>query len=349
VLDLQTEIATEVATALKVTLLGDVSAKIELGGTRNPAAFDAYLRGSKAHRLVHADIKDAQTAISAYSEAVSLDPNYALAFAARSLARSGCALQFVPEPGARDFYDKALADARRSIDLAPDLAEGYWALGLAFAYGFFDFAQASGNYERAVALAPGNAEVLGASGVLAVHMGRFDAGIGAVRRAATLDPLSPLAHYQLGTALFWAHRYQEAVPSFDAFIVLDPDSSYVYAFRGLAYYKLGDYEKARLSCEAKGGEYPQLCLAVTYDRLGRHADAEAELAKMKAAKGDSFAYQYAETYAQWGKFPEALEWLEEAMRLRDSGLVWLKTDPLVDPLRQEPRFQAIERELKFPQ
>ena len=85
-----------------------------------------------------------------------------------------------------------------------------------------------------------------------------------------------------------------------------------------------------------------------YDKLGRHADAEAELAKMKAAGGDAAAYQYATIYAQWGNRAKALEWLETAWRLRDPGLERLKTDPLMDPLRQEPRFQAIERELKFP-
>jgi hypothetical protein len=69
---------------------------------------------------------------------------------------------------------------------------------------------------------------------------------------------------------------------------------------------------------------------------------------MKAENGDTAAYQYAAIYAQWGNRAKALEWLETALRLRDSGLEALKTDPLLDPLRQEPRFQAIERELKFP-
>jgi hypothetical protein len=57
---------------------------------------------------------------------------------------------------------------------------------------------------------------------------------------------------------------------------------------------------------------------------------------------------YATIYAQWGDRVKALEWLATAMRLRDPGLVLLKTDPLMDPLRNEPRFQAIERQLKFP-
>jgi tetratricopeptide (TPR) repeat protein len=87
---------------------------------------------------------------------------------------------------------------------------------------------------------------------------------------------------------------------------------------------------------------------VVYDKLGRHADAEAALAKLKAALGDTAAYQYATIYAQWGNRAQALESLETALRLRDPGLVYLKTDPLMDPLRKEPRFQAVMRELKFP-
>jgi hypothetical protein len=69
---------------------------------------------------------------------------------------------------------------------------------------------------------------------------------------------------------------------------------------------------------------------------------------MKAEDGDTAAYQYATIYAQWGNRAKALEWLETAWRLRDPGLRQLKTDALMDPLRKEPRFQAIERELKFP-
>ncbi len=86
---------------------------------------------------------------------------------------------------------------------------------------------------------------------------------------------------------------------------------------------------------------------MVYDKLGRHADAEAELVKLKAL-GDAAAYQYATIDAQWGNRTQALEWLETAWRLRDPGLVYLKTDPLLDPLRKELRFQAIERGLKFP-
>ena len=92
----------------------------------------------------------------------------------------------------------------------------------------------------------------------------------------------------------------------------------------------------------------QDCLAATYEKLGRHRDAQAELAKLRASAGDAGAFLYAEIYAEWGRSAEALEWLDTAMRLRSPWLLWLKVDSSLDPLRKEPRFQAIEQALKFP-
>jgi TolB-like protein len=348
VLKLQTEIATAVASALKVTLLGDIAAKVELGGTGNPTAFDAYLRGGKAFSSVR-DTKDLPAAIADYTEAIRLDPHYALAFAARSMALSDVAGEAETAAERREGFDKAQADARQALAFAPDLAQAHVALAFVAEQGTLDFTQANDEYERALALAPGNARVLRYSGEFATLMGHFDAGITAARRAVVLDPLARESHTALGLALYVARRYEEAVATFAEVISLSPDFKYTYANRGFAYYGLGDLERARASCETKPDYWvSQLCLAVIYDKLGRHADAEAELTKLKAALGDAAAYQYATIYAQWGNRAKALESLDTAWRLRDPGLENLKTDPLLDPLRQEPRLQAIERELKFP-
>jgi len=151
VLKLQTEIATAVAEALKITLLGDISAKIELGGTRNPAAFDAYLRASKLN-WAWQSAKDEQAAIDTYTEAIDLDPNYALAYAARSIAHGGFAeIWATTETAIRANLDNAQVDARKAIALAPDLSEGHLALALVYAR-TPDFTRAAQEYERALAL-----------------------------------------------------------------------------------------------------------------------------------------------------------------------------------------------------
>ena len=348
VLKLQTEIATAVANALQVTLLGDAARKIELGGTRNPAAFDAYLTGSRALNTFN-DGKDLQAAAAAYSEAIRLDPNYALAYAGRARAYSYYAEVYLTGTALRETYDKAQADARQAIALAPDLAEGHAALANYALGPALDFTQADEAYERALALAPGNAAVLDDYGPFAVFMGRADAGVAASRHAAALDPLNPVIRRHLGQALNFARRYDESVAALQEAVSLDPGSATNRAWLGFAYYTRGDFRRAQSSCESKSEYYYlRLCLALSYERLGRHAYAEAALAKLRAALGDAAAYQYAEIYAQWGNISKALEWLETAMRLRDPGLLYVKTDPFLDPLRKEPRFQAIERKLKFP-
>ena len=348
ILKLQTDIANAVAGALKVTLLGNVSAKIELGGTHNPAAFDAYLRGAKAYASAK-EGKDLQTAIAAYTEAIRLDPNYALALAGRSKVYTSYATEGATGAPRRATYDKAQADAREAIRLAPELAEGHLALGYFFEDGALDFTQAREAFERALVLAPGDATLLRLSGDFLVSMGRFDEGIAAARRAVALDPLNRKSHLVLGWGLYFARRYREAIRAFADTISVDPAVEEPYGLRGLAYYGLDDLVDARSSCETKPDHWvTQWCLAVVYGKLGRHADAEAALAKYRAMAGDAGAYQYATIYAQWGNRAQALEWLDKAMRLRDSGLVLIKTDPLLDPLRKEPHFQAIEQQLKFP-
>ena len=347
VLQLQTEIAAAVASALEVTLLGDVAAKVELGGTRNPAAFDSYLRGAKAYNSTR-ERKDLPAAIAAYTEAIRLDPHYALAFASRSVALSTYSGVAETTTATREGFDKALADARQAVSLAPELAQAHAALGQVAGYGKFDFAKANESYARALALAPGNAQVLRSNGSFAMFMGRFDAGLAALRRAVVLDPLADAIRFDLGSALYAARRYEEAVAAYTGVIILAPDFNETYAERGFAYYALGDLEKARASCETKPDFwFSQQCLAMIYDKIGRHADAEVELTKLKV-NGDTAAYQYATIYAQWGNTPKALEWLETALRLHDPGLIRLKIEPLLDPLRKEPRFQALIRELKFP-
>jgi TolB-like protein len=350
VLQLQTEIADAVANALKLTLLGDLSATIELGGTRNPAAFDAYLRGLKLARAPAADSASTLASIAAYSEAVRLDPNYAIALAGRGYTLGTYAGFFAIGHAVHETWDRALSDAQKAIGLAPGLGDAHMVLGAVQLYGSLDFASASKELERAVALAPGNAVVLYEYARLAAYLGRFDAAITAARRGVTLDPLNLRTHRELGDMLLYARRYTEALAAYQESIALDPEEALRdYAKQGVAFYLLGDLRAARGSCDTKPDELlSQLCLALVLHKLGRLADADSALAKVIAMAGEAPAYQFAEVYAQWANPPKALSWLETALRRHDPGLPRLRVDPLLDPLRNEPRFKAIEKALRFP-
>ena len=348
VLKLQKDIATAVASALKVTLLSDEAAKIEAGGTHNPAALDAYLRATTTYFGGYSR-KVVESAVTDYTEAIRLDPNYALAYAARSLAFAGKTNWDTTTSAIRADRDKAQADAIKAIALAPDLGEGYLARGAIYA-GQLEFKEAGEDYERALALAPGNARVLRDTGIFAVAMGHGDSGLTAIRRAVVLDPLNPSSYSYLSGALASLRRYPESLAAMrEAAALPSTTRGALLGQIGIGYYLLGDFTSARTTCEQNRDDpETQACLALAYDKLGRHADAEAELNKVQTAWGEPGTYTYAETYAQWGDRSKALEWLDSAMRWRDPALANLKTDPLMDPLRQQPRFQAIERALLFP-
>ena len=288
--------------------------------------------------------------IAAFTEAIRLDPHYALAFAGRSLAFSAAAEEADTVAAVREGFDEAQADARQALERSHQI----WPRPTLQLRSFWNTEPSTSRrrVKRTSALlaarASGKAEILRLSSQFAAWMGHFDAALAAARRAVVLDPLARESHTVLGRALYAARRYEDAVAAWAEVISLAPDFKGSYAERGLSFYVLGNFERARTSCETNPDYwYNQQCLALIYDKLGRHADAEAVLSKLKA-NGDAAAYQYATVYAQWGNHAKALEWLETALRLRDPGLVQLKTDPLMDPLRQEPPFQAIERELKFP-
>jgi TolB-like protein/Tfp pilus assembly protein PilF len=349
VLKLQTEIATAVASALKITLLGDLATKIEAGGTRNPAAFEAYVRALKIHYEAVL-LKDEQVAIDGFTQALRLDPDYALAYAGRSLALSTL-VSFWPTTAVttRASIDRSLADARKADALAPNMAEGHLALANAYEVSL-EFTRASEEYERALTLGPSNARVLRDYGTFAINMGKSDVGLTMLRRSAVLDPLNYSGHMLLGGGLQTVRRYHEAIDAFSDAIALAPDASDARTALGVTQYLLGDPEAARSSCDKVGEEYnyrPQ-CMAMAYHKLGREADAQTALVELKARWGDDGPFVYAEVYAQWGDAGRALESLDAAVRLRSPALEGLKTDPLLDPVRNEPRFQAIERALKFP-
>jgi TolB-like protein/tetratricopeptide (TPR) repeat protein len=351
VLKLQTDIANAVAGALKVTLLENVTLKTELGGTHDPAAFDAYLRGLKLTRIAMSTTPmDCRGPIDAFGEAIAHDAEYALAYANRAVITWACATNSPDwlsqqQPGQKTVR----ADAEHAIALAPNLAEGYVALG-ELEQGLLHFGAADRACARARELAPGSTQVLNRCSLLAAYFGQAETAIAGARHAVALDPLDPLSHRILGDTLRFARRYGEAISAYQASIAIDPGhAAEAYGLRGLSFYSAGDLSAARTSCEVNRDNYrSQICLALVYHGLGRVADASTVFEKLRQFAGEASAYQYAEITAQWGERQRALEWLEKALQLRDPGMSYTKTDPLLDPLREEPRFQAVMRELKFP-
>jgi TolB-like protein/Tfp pilus assembly protein PilF len=348
VLALQWEIATAVTKALKATLLTDAATSIEIGGTQNPAAFDAYLRGKHLQRG-NFDKENTLARIAAFSEAARLDPKFAKAYVGAANAQNSYANNFAPGSEVRSWFKQARENSEKAIALAPELGEAHAAMAGIWERGYLDFARAQAEYDRALALSPNDTEVLLRSGTFFVTQGRAEAGLANIRSAIALDQLNPEGYARLSIGLTYAHQYREAIEADERTLQFNPSDVAIKNSRGMNHLLLGELDAARESCETpKRSWQGRLCMSILYDKLHRRAEAEAELAAMQTELGDSASYQYAEIYAQWGDIPKALAWLDTAYRLPDPGIGTLKVDSLVDPLRKEPRFQEIERKLKFP-
>ena len=88
--------------------------------------------------------------------------------------------------------------------------------------------------------------------------------------------------------------------------------------------------------------------AIIFARSGDRAGAEQKIKRMQSLYGDAASYQYAQIYASLGDKDRALAALEHAWSVRDPGLFTIRIDPLLDPLRNDARFQAIIKRMNFP-
>ena len=347
----RTAIALAVASRLQVDPPAEGAATLELGSTNDAQAYDEYLHGLvmyyKATRA--AAFRDAAVRLD---RAISRDPNFAAAHAQRARALIGLSA-LIPTPGRRaEVRERARRSAERAVALAPQLAEAHLALGVVRAAGFLDFAAAAPEYARALELAPGSAEAQAEAAWYYGLSARPESAVAAARRAVGLDPVGFRAHLTLTEAYYYGRRFSEALAAIEQARQIEPDAPQTAAYAAFSYLALGRYDAARQTCESRSVRLDEddrhWCLAVAYHALGKPAQAQAQLAGLKALDGEAGAFFFAEVYAQWGDRTAALKALATAMRLHNAGLRLLKVDWPLDPIRDEPQFQQLAQQLKFP-
>jgi tetratricopeptide (TPR) repeat protein len=165
------------------------------------------LRGEKGRRLPASKAHDLERT-AAYDDAIHLDPQFAKAYVGKATALVDLANYLTPAEG-HEVFDQALAAVRRAVQLAPDLGTAHSAYATALALRF-EFAPAEAEFDRALQLAPGNADVLRQSSGFLSGIGRTPAALDSAKRAVALDPLNPAMHRALGDDLYDARRYRAA-------------------------------------------------------------------------------------------------------------------------------------------
>jgi len=326
----QDEIAAEVVSQLKVTLLGDApKARVT-----NP---EAYALSLQARELQRRGTSEAwKQAAVLYQRALAIDPDYAPAWSGLSQIYSGLA-NSGDEPLAEGIA-LAREAANKAVALAPDYAPAYDSLGNIAMTADRDLSTAAEHYERALALDPGNSDILGNAAVLARALGHPEQAIALLEYAVDRDPVNPTHHYYLGVAYAYAGRLDEAVSSFRTALTLSPSRMGVHANLGDVLLRKGETEMALAEINQEDSVWRQIYLPLAYHALGREAESDAALAQLIEDQEQEAAYNIAYVYAYRGEADQAFAWLDKAVTYNDPGLMDLGIEPLFANLHDDPRW-----------
>lgn len=342
----QDEISRDIVAALRVELLPDQ----RVGNTQrtsDPAAYEAFLRGTQAQR--RAGEAASSEAIAALEEAVALDPGYSNAHAALALAYN-VAADYAPDEARRSaLFARAFEAAGRAVAIAPDQAAGYAARGTLRNLVDWNWDGARGDFERALAHDPNDPATLAAYSHLLFFAGRHVEAIDMLRRAAALDPLSGSVWFTLGVALAHDGRTPEAIDALQRASALTPGANWPEFYLGFLALQDGRVEEARLHFARAPEPYRLAGVAMLEHTVGDAPASRAALDALQQRYAVGFAYQVAQVHAWRGEHDDAFAWLRRGLEVRDYGLTRMRVDPILAGLRDDPRFAALAAEVGIPE
>ncbi len=344
----QTDIAGKVASALTIQLAQDANAgKARPGGTNDPAAYDAYLRGVSLYELAIDEASD-RAAESQFKAAIAADPDYGAAWAALSRVQTTISNSYASDRPLSELYDAAVASARKAVALSPNLAQAHAALGYVLLNGRLDARGAEAAYRQSYSFGAGNGDILHGYATAMTRIGNFAESKKAIEVAVKLDPLNPATFRTKGLILFADGDYAGAKKAIGKALELNPEMSGVHKVLGQMAYLEGDFKLAKAEFELEGSTLSRLQgLAMTLPKLGDGAGGAAAMANLKKEFGDNGLYQQAQVLAQKGKPADAMAALERAYAAGDSGLVQALNDPLLAPLQDSARFKTLLGRMGF--
>jgi len=333
----ESEVAQKIASSLQARLSGSEQRAITARPTENTQAHQLYLKGRYFWNKRTG--RDLQTAADYFQQAISADPSYASAYA--GLAQADLLMPFYNAGASQEMFGKAKAAATRTIQLDETSPEGHAALAMLLCYDF-KFQESEIEFKRAIELDPNYATAHHWYGnTLLTSLGRFDEAIKEGKRAIELDPFSLIINADLASTLMLARRYDEAIAQFRATLALEGNFAYAHKNLGVVLFLKGDVNAAIAEYE-KARRFNDDCdllalLGRAYAELGRTADAMHILQELNECGQRYYArnMDYALVYIGLGQKDTAISYLEKCP---DN---WLRINPLLDPLRDQPRFQKL--------
>jgi TolB-like protein/DNA-binding winged helix-turn-helix (wHTH) protein/Tfp pilus assembly protein PilF len=339
---LDQQLSRDIATNMSVWLAGGANDRMLHRSSAAPAAYELYLKGrffwGKRTK------QGLRQAIEYFQQAISVDPNYALAYA--GLADCYNLLDDWGDTAPRDSFPKARAAADKAILLDPSLAEAHVSLAMVRASYDWDWVAAEQEFKRAIELNPNYPTAHQWYGLMLAARGRFPEAEAEVKRAQQLDPLSPIINMAVAEVYTWERRDVDSIEQYKKVIALDP--SFVGAYGNVSdlYRRKHLYGEALTAIEQKWNLNGDPGFAHTLERAYANSRYSAVIQKeLDRVLQDRASGQYVDAtgiagyYAELGNEADAWKWLEKAYEDHSSGMQFLDVAPDFDSLRSKAQFQ----------
>jgi TolB-like protein/Tfp pilus assembly protein PilF len=348
IFSIQTDVALQIAAALKAELSRDEQTRVRREPTKDIQAYQLFLQGRQW--FINYTPEALARAIEYFDRAIARDPTFALACANAAMAYTELAEggQMAPDVA----YLRAAEAAANALRLDPGLGAAHCTMGYLKAVREFDWSGAEQDFKRALELSPSSADTYDLYGRLCSALERYDDAIALQSRARELDPL---AHrVDLATTLLRAGRYGQAVAEAVNAVELDPGHERARATLGWAYFLSGRQEEGLAELElavsvSRGNTLWLGQMGEAYGLAGNAVKAREILGELEERAKNTFVspYHFVYVYTGVGDVDRALDWLERAVAQRTGPAYGIKGSFLLAPLHAHPRFRALLRRMKL--
>ncbi|HVN07724.1 MAG TPA: winged helix-turn-helix domain-containing protein [Patescibacteria group bacterium] len=341
-LSAEDEISAHVAEILGAKFFGGTAGAALQPAGLNPEAREDYLRGRYFwNRLAASDL---EKALSLYQSAIRKEPAYAEAYVGVAETYAMLADQTVRVP--EQMFRAAREAAQTALEHDPALSEAHAVLGaVAWQYDH-DWARADAEFARAIHLSPSDATARQWHGDYLAALGRFAEANREMEAAHQLDPLSRVITTDQGYTYYLARDYSRAVTAFRAALELDPSFYGAHIYLAWTRMQQGNGKEAAEEWSSLMDlRHSPSELSDSFRRAAAKGDTKAmnrwilERQLKRRETGYSSAWRIATGYAALGEKDKAFEWMEKAIEEHDPEIARLRVDPMMDPLRSDPRFQ----------
>jgi TolB-like protein/predicted Ser/Thr protein kinase len=353
VFEIQDEISLAIVESLKVTLLVGEKAALGKRSTADTEAYNLYLKG--LYFVARPNREALEKALSFFRQALELDPAFAQAYAGIAFVFSGMgAVNLAPQTEA---FPKAKAAAQQALVLDPESALAH-AVSASVQYYFdLDWTAAEKSFRRVLELNPSESIARGQYAWLLLSLRRFDEAMAEIKHALTIDPLMPILYAWSVGIHGAAGRTDEALEDFSKLLQIDPTIGLAYFHAAMAYYRRGEFDEA-IDVLQKGAQYVSFpgwgedVILLCRLKQGNRGEAEQIQARMLEARKTLpvSAVTLAYGFAGLGDLDSAFEWLETAVRDRDSIITVINvyTEFAMPTLARDPRFGTFLDRLGLP-